>query len=293
VGVAKEEVLKVAGERGTARATDGYALALTRFTSGEPVAGTVLLAGAMGVPQDFYFPFAGYLAEHGFHALTFDYRGMGESRPATLRGFEADVTRWAERDLEAMLHEAQRAAPAAPLFVLGHSLGGQILGITPGNAGVHAAITVTAGSGYYRYNDRIPGRVRFLWFVAMPLLTRLFGYFPGRRLRMVGDLPRGVARQWRSWCLHPEYLLAEGEASRAAFARVTTPILGYSFEDDDLITRPAIDHLHSFYRNATVERRHLRPEDAGESRIGHFGYFSGRSRDTLWKDTLAWMRARL
>jgi predicted alpha/beta hydrolase len=175
---------------------------------------------------------------------------------------------------------------------VGHSLGGQILGITPDNAMVHAAITVTTGSGYYRYNDRMPGRVRFLWFVAIPSLTPLFGFFPGRVLRMVGDLPRGVARQWREWCLHPEYLLAEGEPAREAFARVKAPILGYSFEDDDLITRPAIDHLHSFYRAAAVERRHLRPADAGAAAIGHFGFFIARSRRTLWSDTLAWMRER-
>ena len=276
--------------RGTARAADGYELAVTRFPAhGEAIANLVI-AGAMGVRQDFYAPLARYLAAGGCNVLTFDYRGMGWSRHGTLRGFEADVTRWVEADLNPMLHEAMRAAPAKPLLLLGHSLGGQVYGVTPDQALVRAAVTVTAGSGYYRYNDRMPIRVRLLWFVMMPLLTALCGYFPGRRLRMVGDLPRGVARQWRDWCLHPEYLLREGEGWRAAFGRVTAPILGYSFEDDDLITRLAIDHLHSFYRNAAIERHHVTPE-AG-ARIGHFGYFSERSRDTLWKDTLEWLRAR-
>lgn len=292
MGDTEEEVLRVAGDRGTAAAADGYPLAVTRFAPAAPPRATVLFAGAMGVRQDFYFPFARHLADHGFHALTFDYRGMGWSRPQGLRGFETDVTTWAERDLSAMLREARAAAPGRPLHLVGHSLGGQILGITPGNAQVDAALTVTTGSGYYRYNDRMPGRVRFLWFVAIPVLTPVFGFFPGRRLRIVGDLPGGVAKQWRRWCLHPEYLLAEGEKARDAFARVKAPILGYSFEDDDLITKPAIDHLHSFYRNAAVERRHVRPVDIGERSIGHFGFFSGRSRDTLWKDALGWMLQR-
>ena len=125
------------------------------------------------------------------------------------------------------------------------------------------------------------------------MLTALFGYFPGKTLRMVGDLPRGVAWQWRRWCLHPEYLLREGSAYRAAFERVKAPIVGYSFEDDELITRPAIDHLHDFYRCAAVERRHVEPADVGEKRIGHFGFFSERSRDTLWKESLEWMRAKV
>lgn len=278
------------GERGTARATDGYELAVTRFPAQGEARGTLLVAGAMGVRQDFYAPLARFLAAGGFHVLTFDYRGMGWSRPARLRGFEADVTRWVERDLEAMLDEARRPAPRLPLFLLGHSLGGQVLGVTPGNERVQGAVTVTAGSGWYRFNDRMPARVRILWFVAIPLLTPLFGYFPGRVLRMVGDLPRGVARQWRAWCVHPDYLLSEGQAAREAFGRVRAPILGYSFEDDDLITRPAIDNLHAFYRNAPVERRHVVPRDG--ARIGHFGFFSERSRDTLWADTLEWLRAR-
>jgi len=61
------------------------------------------------------------------------------------------------------------------------------------------------------------------------------------------------------------------------------------FEDDDLITRPAIDHLHSFYRNAAVERRHVQPQPG--QRIGHFGFFAERSRETLWREAIAWLRA--
>jgi len=214
---------------------------------------------------------------------------MGWSRRGSLRGFDTDVSRWVDRDLNAMLHEARKPAPAAPLYLLGHSLGGQILGIAPDNAMVRAAVTVTAGSGYYKHNDRMPMQVRLLWFGAIPLLTPLFGYFPGKALRMVGDLPRGVARQWRAWCLHPEYLLREGDRAREAFQRVESPILGYSFEDDDLITRPAIDHLHAFYRNAAVERRHVQPQPG--QRIGHFGFFAERSRETLWREAIAWLRA--
>ena len=258
---------------------------------GEPWA-TLVIAGAMGVRQDFYEPLARYLASQGVHVLTFDYRGMGYSRRGSLRGFETDVSAWAERDLNGMLFEAQSMGARLPLLYLGHSLGGQLLGVLPDVARVKAALTITAGSGYYRLNDRMPMRVRILWFAAIPALTPLFGYFPGKSLRIVGDLPRGVALQWRRWCLHPEYLLAEGERYRAAFRRVAIPIRGYSFEDDALIQRPAIDQLHAFYSAAQVERRHVQPAEVGARSVGHFGFFSERSRDTLWKESLAWLRTR-
>ncbi|QJR13928.1 alpha/beta hydrolase family protein [Usitatibacter palustris] len=277
------------GERSVARTADGYELAVTRFAAQGTARGTLLIAGAMGVRQDFYAPIAAFFAQHGLHVLTFDYRGMGYSRRGSLRGFGADVSTWAEQDLNAMLHEARKPAPEAPLLFLGHSLGGQILGIAPDNAMVKAALTVTAGSGYYKLNDRIPVQVRILWFLAIPALTPLFGYFPGKSLRIVGDLPRGVAWQWRRWCLHSEYLLAEGERHREAFLRVRAPIVGYSFADDPLIPKPAIDQLHGFYRAAHVERRHIAPADLGERRIGHFGYFTERSRESLWTPSLQWL----
>jgi len=278
--------------RDTARAADGHELAVTRFPAEGEAWATLLVAGAMGVRQDFYEPLARFFAENGVHALTFDYRGMGASRDGSLRGFRADVTTWAESDLDAMLREARAMGPGLPAFALGHSLGGQLFGAVPEGARLDAIVTVTAGSGWYRHNDRMPFQVRFFWFLAIPLLTPLFGYFPGKRLRMVGDLPAGVAWQWRRWGTHPDYLLSEGEPMRRRFDAVAAPVLGFSFEDDPVITKPAIDELHGFYRNAAVERRHLAPADAGRRRIGHFGYFSPESRENLWRDTLGWLRGK-
>ena len=265
--------------------------AFHRFAAeGRPWA-TMLVAGAMGVRQDFYAPYSRYLARNGIHVLTFDYRAMGESRPKSLRGFECDVSTWGEQDLDAMLEEARRADPSLPLLFLGHSLGGQLLPIAASSQAVRAAVTVTAGSGYYKLNDRMPAQVRIFWFLAIPLLTPLFGFFPGKKLRMVGDLPRGVAWQWRRWCLHPDYLLSESPRYREAFDRMSLPILSYSFEDDPIITRAGIESLHDFYRNAAVERRHVSPGEIRAPRIGHFGFFAPSSENTLWRESLEWLRS--
>ena len=263
-------------------------LAIARFPAqGKPWA-TMAFGSAMGVRQEFYAPFARYLAENGIHVVTFDYEGMGASRAGPMSQVRADVMKWS-RDLDAMLGEARAMAPGLPLLFMGHSLGGQLLGVLSRNAGVAAALTVTAGSGWYRFNDRMALQVRIFWFLAIPALTPLFGYFPGKALRMVGDLPAGVARQWRRWCLDRDYLLCEPDA-RAAFERVRAPILAYSFEDDPMITRRAVDALHAAYGAARVERRHVAPADVGERYIGHFAFFAPRSRETLWPYPLGWLR---
>ncbi|MBK6981436.1 MAG: alpha/beta fold hydrolase [Betaproteobacteria bacterium] len=278
--------------RDAARAADGHELAVTRFPAEGRAWATLLVAGAMGVRQDFYEPLARHLAEHGVHVLTFDYRGMGASRGDGLRRIEADITTWADCDLDAMLREARSMDPGLPAFAIGHSLGGQLFGAVAETARLKAFVTVTAGSGWYRLNERMPIQVRIFWFVAIPALTTLFGYFPGRRLGMVGDLPAGVAWQWRRWATHPDYLLCEGEAIRRRFDAVTIPVLGYSFTDDAMLTQAAVDRMHGYYRNARVERRHVAPSGAGRERIGHLGYFQPASGDKLWQDTLDWLRGK-
>ena len=254
---------------------------IARFPAERDAWATILFGNAMGVRKEFYAAFARFLAANGLHVLTFDFR---------IPDNDVTVADWAEKDLAAMLVEARKAAPGLPLLFMGHSLGGQLIGVVPGNEAVRASVHVTRGSGYYKLNDRMPIRVRLLWFVIMPLLTPIFGYFPGKALRMVGDLPRGVTWQWRRWCLHPDYLLCESAAWRAAYARFDAPILSLSFEDDEINPKRAIDSLDAFYPN--VVRRHIHPRDVGQQRIGHFGFFNEKCRDPLWLEVLAWLRAQ-
>jgi hypothetical protein len=85
-------------------AADGLELAATSY-AGEAGAsrGLVLLVPATGVRRRLYHPLAGFLAECGFDALTWDWRGTGESRPCRLRGFHATMTDWATLDLGGVL----------------------------------------------------------------------------------------------------------------------------------------------------------------------------------------------
>lgn len=267
---------------------DGHRLAVSQFLPQGACKANVLIAGAMGVRQDYYAPFAESLSAQGFAVSTFDYRGMGFSRSGSLRGFDTDIITWAEKDVDAMIGAAR--LHDAPLYLVSHSLGGQILGLVPRRSEVDAMFTVASGTGYYKHNKTIPLQLRFLWYVAMPFYTRLFGYFPGKKLRKVGDLPRGVALQWTRWCRHPEYIVDDaGRPMRDGHANIRIPIFGLSFEDDEYIPKVAIDQLHGFYRAANVERRHVVPKDVGARRIGHFGFFKPQYRDSLWPLAAEWL----
>ncbi|EIK51716.1 alpha/beta hydrolase [Stutzerimonas stutzeri TS44] len=271
----------LANRRGRPLASRWYA------PRGEPL-GAVLIAPAIGVPQRFYRDFAGWLAGRGYLAVTFDYLGIGESLSGSLRALDVNVLDWGRDDGSAMLDALATAAGDLPLYWLGHSLGAQILPLVEGHERLARIITIAAGSGYWRDNSpQIRRQAWLLWHGLAPVLTPLFGYFPGKRIGAVGDLPAGVIRQWRRWCLHPEYLVgAEGESLQRAFDAVTTPLLSLSFSDDEMMSAQNTASLHGFYRSAPKTMQRIAPADVGVARIGHFGFFRPTLREALWEPYL-------
>lgn len=258
-----------------------------RFDAEGTPRGAVLIAGAMGVKQAFYGELARWLAARGWQAMTFDYRGMGDSRPPhavrSLRGFAADLFDWA-RDMDAALAALASATPGVPLLVVGHSLGGQLAGMLQHRERIAGLVMLASGSGYWRDNaPPLKRKVHWFWHVMVPVGVALTGYFPGRRLGAVGDLPRGVVLQWRRWCMHPRYHVgAEGETLRRQFASVRCPVLALSISDDEMMTERGTRVLLDCYENAPRELRRITPGDAGAARIGHFGFLRSHFESTLW-----------
>ncbi|MBB6095276.1 putative alpha/beta hydrolase [Povalibacter uvarum] len=262
-------------------------------SSTSPPRGTVVIPSAMGVAQSYYGRFAEWLSTQGYCAITFDYRGIGRSAPSSLRGFEATIFDWA-RDCDAVIEFAKQRWPELPLFWVGHSLGGQLLGLLANRARIERVMTVATGNGYWLENSWPTRRfVWWMWYVAVPVATRLVGYFPGKRLRKVGDLPRGVIEQWRRWCLDREYVVGvEGENVRASYSSVEMPMVCVSFTDDEMMSEQSVRSLHRLYSHAPIEYRRIAPRDIGVRRIGHFGFFRPQFEQTLWTMVPRWLEAQ-
>lgn len=275
-------------------ATDGVPLAATWYAPAGAAADAplVLVCSATAVKRGFYEAFARFLAGRGFAALTFDYRGIGESRQGPLRGDGARMRDWGERDLTGIVAWAVREHPERPLLLVGHSVGGQLLGLTPQAGRVAAAVFVAAQSGYFGHWPA-PRRHLYavLWYLLVPLAVWLLGYFPSRRMGFGGeDLPAGVAREWARWCRTPHYMSDEsGAPLRPHFGAVRAPIHAYSFSDDPYATARSVDALLAFYGNAPTSHAHLRPEQAGAPTVGHFGFFRDGWCRPLWSETAEWL----
>lgn len=266
-------------------AKDGYPLAAT--IHGAASKRRVVIAPATGVPRSYYERFAQYLERRGWPSITFDYRGIGDSRPESLRGFEATMMDWAEKDLAAVVDYAKGPPEAQQIMVVGHSFGGQAVGLLPNVDQVKAFVGVGAQLGDYRL---WPAPERYgmaaVMYGLIPLTTAAMGYLPGK-LGIGQDLPSGVALQWARWCRQDGYYVAGKRAPRRErLARLAAPVRLYSFDDDGYAPARAVDALAELLANAKVERRHLDAVRYG-GKIGHFGFFRSRFESSLWPEVVS------
>ncbi|CUI78474.1 alpha/beta fold hydrolase [Achromobacter xylosoxidans] len=275
------------------RAADGVALGgyAWRHAAPDPAGPrpVVVINAATSVRCRYYARFAAYLHQHGFDVLTYDYRGIGESRPASLRGFQASWMDWGEKDFEAVLGYVRSHFPGQPVDVVAHSIGGFVTGLAPSARGLRRIFTMGAQYAYWR--DYAAGkRLRMLakWHVVMPLLAACLGYFPGRRLGWLEDTPRGVVRDWSF--MGPRFEGRGGPDHRvAAMAAVTAPILALSVTDDEFGTEAAVGRLLAYFTGSARTHLRLAPAALGLDGIGHFAFFHERFRDTLWPIALGWL----
>ena len=279
----------------TIEAGDRYELGCTRYDPAPDNANrrTVIINSAVGVLRGYYGKYATFLCEHGYRVVTYDYRGIGDSLSGPVRDCNGSMEEWGSKDFPAILDAVAAEHGQEPILVIGHSAGGQIFGLTPRNRAVQALLLVSSQSGYWRH---WPGWKRYamaaMWYALMPGLTRTLSYCPMASFKLGENLPRGVALQWARWGRHPDYMVDDaGQPIRSEFAAFPGPVLSYSFADDGAAPAAAVDALAAYYQGASVERRHIAPEQIGHKKIGHFGFFRERFASTLWAESLAWLDA--
>lgn len=275
----------------TLPARDGVTLAATLFEPRTPNGGALLINSGTGIARQFYAAFAGHLSDRGFTVLTYDYRGIGGSekpRAATMED-------WGGIDQPSMLEHLAWLAPGSSLAVIGHSFGGQVLGLADNIADLRAAVLICSQSGHWRHWPRGRRRLRMLalWWFLIPGLTALTGRFPGSWIG-TANLPSGVARSWARWGRSPHYVCdPRGQPLRPHNHAVTFPLRWMSFSDDPIAPLSAVEALRPYYPNAAVERLHLSPADLGTGAVGHFGFFRKSMPRQPWDDLASWLENHL
>lgn len=270
-------------------AADGFVLGASYYPAAQPRA-QLLIGAATGVPQGFYRRFAEYAAQRGFSTLTLDYRGIGHSKPASLRGFEMYYLDWATLDLAAAV-EHLKAQSDLPLFMVGHSFGGHAFGLLPNHQQIAGLYTFGTGAGWHGWMPRAEQlRVRLMWSVIAPLLVARKGYLAWSAFGMGEDLPAGVYRWWKRWCRYPNYFFGDpnlADSMSERFAAVRSPLTAANALDDLWAGPASRDAFMQHYRNAPYQPRTIDSHAEGLGAIGHMGYFR-QSCQPLWDEALNW-----
>ena len=283
----------------TIPATDGYTLAATLFLPRGPKRNAAIISSATATRRRIYRGFASYLAHRGFAVLTYDYRGIGGSRrpaveglnrPKSLVGFNASMADWAALDATAVVGWMRERYHELPLCYVGHSFGGQVLGLLPNNDEVSRALFVVAQAAYWKLMAS-PERYRvaaFMGLIGVPL-THALGYAPG--WAGIGeDLPKNVFLQWSKWVMSPRYLFDDATlAGLKNFPNYKGSLRALTFTDDPWATLPAVELLCKGLTGTTAEIIPINPAELGAKKIGHFGFFRPEHRDSLWRGAAEWL----
>lgn len=262
---------------------DGYKVKVTSFSTSSESRPVVVIAPAMGASQGFYHPLGMWLAEKGWRVICFDYRGLEKEARVHAR-MQHSIRTWAEQDANAVLNFAHELAQGNELVWFGHSLGCQLPGAMPDRHKISRIAGAATGTGYWLRGDlSLLPKAMLLWFFLVPVLTPLFGYFPGKRMNVVTDLPKNVIWQWRRWCLNRDYVAgAEGQAVKEQYDQMKIPLDILTFTDDELMSRKNSEDLYRLYPNSVGVHHRTSPAKLGLKKIGHFGFFKRKHQVDLW-----------
>src|SRR5215471_10329494 len=270
-------------------ARDGFALAATAYVPNRLLRAAVVINSATAVPRRIYRGFATYLAQRNFAVLTYDYRGVADSRPVTLVGFAARMRDWALLDATAALEHVRELWPGVPVAAVGHSVGGQAIGLLANNDTISRALLIAAQAGYWQLIAP-PENYRVYAIMHLGrLVTRAFGYTPG--WTGIGeDLPQGVFLEWAGWVMSKRYFFDDATLPELAnFPRYCGALRAIGIDDDPWATPTAIDLLLAGFTGTRPERKQVDPRALGQGPIGHFGFFRPAHRDTLWREAADWL----
>ncbi len=272
-----------------------HALAATVYRPKSAVSTAVMIAPATGIRRQFYHSFASFLAENGFGVITFDNEGIGESLSGNLAKCDASLVSWGRHDMPAVLDALQDEFPDASYHLIGHSAGGQLIGLMPNYQMLNSVFNVACSSGKIKNMD-MPYKLKAIGFMGafIPLSNLVLGYTPSDKIGMGQPLPRGVARQWREWCNGAGYIKTALDKTihNHFYDALTMPSLWLGFSDDEIANNENIDDMIRVFPKMPVEKHYLDPKDLGVSHIGHMRYFSSKTHakaPQLWQMAVDWL----
>jgi predicted alpha/beta hydrolase len=262
---------------------DRVSLAVHLFRPEKSNGKLLLINSATGVKQQVYFSFARFFSEHSFTVITYDYRGIGLSKPEKMKGYRASMRIWGSEDYKTLTQYIKTEFPEYKKYCLGHSVGALILGMNEDSTMFDEFIFVGTQNAFVG-NLKLGTKVEaYLGFgIVQPLTTRLLGYFPANWFGLGESLPKNCAYDWRTLILNRKSTNKLLEKIDDYSKKLTQKVFVIRAEDDVWLTEKGVlSLLNNTYPNLRPSYRLVKTSESEKKEIGHINFFRSYNKK-LW-----------
>ena len=251
----------------------------------------VVFLPALGTLSRFYGRFAQAMAAAGIAVCTPDWRGMGSSSIRASRHHPFGYRELIELDAQATLMALAEHCPTSPLWLGGHSLGGQVAALVAAThrEQVHGFLAIASGTVYAPcYSVRLRAGIRAL-STLIACSRPLIGHFPGRRVGFGGRESHGVMHDWLHTARHGTYAPHGSSVDyESLLRRFDRPALALNFSGDSwapaAIGRMLLDKMPL----SRSELWHWTSADSGGQILDHFSW--ARQPELVAPRVAAWLQ---
>ncbi len=269
---------------------DKFELSATLYKP-EKAKAAVMIAPATGIKRSFYNSFATFLKLQGYGVICFDYRGIGGSIQGSINSGNASIVSWGKLDMPAVLEELKVQFPNNNYHLIGHSAGGQLIGLMHNYADIKSMFNFGSSTGSIR-NMRYPFKLKAFLFlnIFIPINNRLFGISNCQWVAMGEPLPKLVGKQWSRWCNGYGYLATDfgKEITEQWYDQIEIPTIWLHSTDDEISNYKNVTEMLSVFPKLDKNIVTIHPQDHGYTKIGHMKFFSYK-RKNLWQYAIKWL----
>ena len=249
---------------------------------------------AMGVGRRFYEPFATELARAcGGDGIAVELLSSGTARR---RRADFGYREIVEEELPALVRLHREAFPGRPLYLVGHSLGGQlaVLASSRLRGQIEGIVLIAAGTAHHRSWPRGQRRRARCAVAVISAVSMLMPWYPGNWLGFGGDQPRRLMRDWRHNAGSGTYRLhgsgQSADALAAALREVALPVLSLEIAGDTVAPEGAIAELLAHLPSASITRCTIAAVASDHPWRRHFSW--ARAPRIVVPEIARWLQSR-
>jgi predicted alpha/beta hydrolase len=255
---------------------DGTSSRIIVFGGPSSEKGPVLVCmPALGVTANYYAPLSAPIVGRGWNLVLTDLRGHGSSSVRPSRRHPFGYHEMLTYDWPAVIEMTQGLFPDSSLFLLGHSLGGQLssLYVSAHPGQVTGLILVAAPCPYFRAWNFPANLGVLVGAKASAWLGKILGYYPGQWFGFGKVESTGVMADWAHQTWTGRYEVKDSPHNfEVLLQQAKLPVLALSFEKDFVACRQAVENLCQKFEKAQLTHVHLQPRDLGLEALTHFGW---------------------